>query len=245
MGYTPKEQLTKTAFAEGTVLLFDKPYGWTSFDVVGKIRGLIRHRLGLKKTKVGHAGTLDPLATGLLIVCTGKLTKSIDSYQALEKEYSGTFFIGQTTPSFDLETQPGELSPTEHITYDTVIQTTKKFIGSFEQIPPQFSAKKIEGERAYTYARQGQTRVLKPKNVSIRKFNITKFELPEIGFNVVCTKGTYIRALARDFGEALQTGAYLKDLRRERIGGFLVSDAWEVANFESFIKNMQSSKGII
>lgn len=245
MGYTPKEQLTKTAFAEGTVLLFDKPYGWTSFDVVGKVRGLIRRRLGLKKTKVGHAGTLDPLATGLLIICTGKLTKSIDSYQAQEKEYSGTFFIGQTTPSYDLETKPGETLPTEHITHDRVVQTTSKFLGSFEQMPPQFSAKKIEGERAYTYARKGQTSVLKPKTVCISQFDITKFEPPEIGFNVVCSKGTYIRALARDYGEALQTGAYLKDLRRERIGDFLVADAWEISDFESFIKNIQGNKGII
>jgi tRNA pseudouridine55 synthase len=245
MGHTPKELLTRNAFAEGTVLLFDKPYGWTSFDVVGKVRGLIRHRLGLKKTKVGHAGTLDPLATGLLIVCTGKLTKTIDSYQALEKEYSGTFFIGQTTPSYDLETKPGETQPTAHITHNMVMQATNNFIGSFEQMPPQFSAKKIEGERAYTFARKGQTSVLKPKNVCISKFSITKFELPEIGFNVICSKGTYIRALARDFGDSLQTGAYLKDLRRERIGNFLVDNAWELKNFEAFIRELQGKPDII
>jgi tRNA pseudouridine55 synthase len=245
MGNTQKDVLTKTTLAEGTVLLFDKPIGWTSFDVVGKVRGLIRRRLGLKKIKVGHAGTLDPLATGLLIVCTGKLTKSIDSYQALEKEYSGTFYIGQTTPSYDLETEPGEILPIDHITHEMVVQTARNFIGSFEQTPPQYSAKKIEGERAYTYARKGQTSILKPKKVSIRMFSITKYQLPELDFNVVCSKGTYIRALARDFGEALRSGAYLKNLRRERIGDFLVADAWEISNFESFIKNIQGEQDII
>ncbi len=239
MHQPPNELFTKTTFAEGTVLLFDKPYGWTSFDVVGKVRGLIHHRLGLKKTKVGHAGTLDPLATGLLIVCTGKLTKSIDNYQALEKEYSGTFFLGQTTPSYDLETKPGEVLPTDHLSEELVQQTSRTFVGSFDQMPPQYSARKIEGERAYTFARRGEARDLKPKGVIIREFLITRFQLPEIDFKVKCSKGTYIRALARDLGEALHTGAYLKTLRRESIGNFHVSDAWSISSFEALISSIQ------
>lgn len=234
-----KEPLSKTAFAEGTALLFDKPYGWTSFDVVGKIRALIRHQLGLKKVKVGHAGTLDPLATGLLIVCTGKMTKSIDSFQAQEKEYSGTFFLGQTTPSYDLETTPGENRPIDHLSHEIIQHATKLFVGSYDQMPPQFSAKKIEGERAYAYARRGEESILKPKTVSVKEFAITRFQAPEADFRVICSKGTYIRALARDFGEALKTGAYLKSLRRERIGSYHVSDAWSIKDFERFIASLK------
>jgi tRNA pseudouridine55 synthase len=237
----PEKPASKTSFAEGAVLLFDKPYGWTSFDVVGKVRSLIRRRLGLKKTKVGHAGTLDPLATGLLIICTGKMTKSIDNYQALEKEYSGTFFLGQTTPSYDLETLPGESRSIDHLSHEITQRTANQFVGTLDQIPPQFSAKKIEGERAYTFARRGESTVLKPKNVFINEFVITSFQPPLASFKVVCSKGTYIRALARDFGEALKTGAYLQSLRRERIGTFHVSNAWNLQNFESFIIGLEAN----
>lgn len=227
--------------SEGSILLFDKPYKWTSFDVVGKIRSLIRHRLGLKKTKIGHAGTLDPLATGLLVIATGKLTKTIDHYQALEKEYSGTFFLGQTTPSYDLETKPEGNYPTAHITPELARAAAMSLTGSFDQMPPQYSAKKIEGERAYEFARRGEKAVLKTRRVKISAFEITRFELPEIGFRIVCSKGTYIRALARDFGNSLQSGAYLKDLRRERIGSLMVAQAWAIDDFEQHIRKLAES----
>lgn len=222
-------------YAEGKVLLFDKPYLWTSFDVVGKVRSLLKHKLGLKKIKIGHAGTLDPLATGLLIVCTGRQTKSISIYQDLEKEYTGTFFLGQTTPSYDLETRPDQNYPTGHIGREMADEATRRFTGVFEQMPPDYSAKKIEGERAYTLARRGETIPLKTRTVQISGFEITRFELPEVDFRVVCSKGTYIRALARDFGEALGSGAYLKNLRRVRIGDLHIDEAITIEDFEKHL----------
>lgn len=223
--------------AEGAVLTFDKPLGWTSFDVVNKFRLLVRHILGLKKLKAGHAGTLDPLATGLLIICTGKQTKSIESIQEMEKEYTGTFELGQTTPSFDLETSPDATFPTQHITGQMISAALEKLSGIQKQIPPMFSAKKIDGQRAYEMARRGESAELKAREVLISAFEITRFELPEADFRVVCSKGTYIRSLARDFGQELGSGAYLKNLRRVRTGSFQVEKAWTIDGFQDHLRS--------
>ncbi|MCK9616961.1 MAG: tRNA pseudouridine(55) synthase TruB [Lentimicrobiaceae bacterium] len=215
-------------FISGEVLFFDKPYGWSSFDVVNKVRNFIRRELGIEKLKIGHAGTLDPLATGLLILCTGAFTKRIEEFQAKEKEYTGTFILGATTPSFDLE-KPIDLTfPIHHIRPEDIRQTAQFFTGTFEQVPPVFSAVKISGKRAYKYARQQEEVIIQPKTVTISKFEITRIALPEVDFSVVCSKGTYIRALARDFGTTLQSGAHLTALRRTRIGNFNISQACEI-----------------
>ncbi len=227
-------KITPEEFIAGTVLLLDKPLYWTSFDVVKKIKALLRHRLKIKKIKVGHAGTLDPLASGLLIICTGKKTKEIEAFQNLEKEYTGTFYLGASTPSSDLETQPDEFFHTNHIDADLVEKAAEKFTGEIEQVPPLFSAKKIGGERAYFHARRGDATILKPNKVSIFEFEITRFELPEADFKIICSKGTYIRAIARDFGKEVRSGAYLKALRRTKIGNFSVVDAWSVDDLENF-----------
>jgi len=227
-------KITPEEFIAGTVLLLDKPLYWTSFDVVKKIKALLRHRLKIKKIKVGHAGTLDPLASGLLIICTGKKTKEIEAFQNLEKEYTGTFYLGASTPSSDLETQPDEFFHTNHIDADLVEKAAEKFTGEIEQVPPLFSAKKIGGERAYFHARRGDATILKPNKVSIFQFEITRFELPEADFKIICSKGTYIRAIARDFGKEVRSGAYLKALRRTKIGNFSVVDAWSVDDLENF-----------
>ncbi|MFW5687471.1 MAG: tRNA pseudouridine(55) synthase TruB [Bacteroidota bacterium] len=237
---TSNHELAKE-FAEGKVLLIDKPLHWTSFDAVNKIKSLLKHRLGLKKIKVGHAGTLDPLASGLLIICTGKMTRSIDAFQAREKEYTGTFYIGATTPSSDLETQPDQVYPTDHINEDTVHAAAQKFQGKILQIPPLFSAKKIEGKRAYEHARAGDQLQLKANVIEIKSFDIVRWELPEADFNVVCGKGTYIRALARDFGEQLGSGAYLKALRRTRIGEFSVEQALSPEQLSQIINEAAST----
>ena len=213
-------------FAQGEVLLVDKPLRWTSFDVVNKLRNALKKNYG--KIKVGHAGTLDPLATGLLIICTGKFTKRIDEFQAQEKEYTGSFLLGATTPTLDAEMAPDKLFPTDHITPEMVQEAAKKFIGDIQQMPPMFSALKVGGETAYKAAREGRELELKPRQVSIREFELTDISLPEVSFRVVCSKGTYIRSLARDMGTALDSGAYLTSLRRTRIGEFKVSDAWEL-----------------
>ena len=226
-------------FLSGRVLLIDKPPGWTSFDIVKKIKALLRHRLKLKKIKVGHAGTLDPLATGLLIICTGKKTREIDNYQAKEKEYTGTFFLGASTPSSDLETEPDEFFPTDHITETLVNEAARKFTGELDQVPPLFSAKKIDGERAYFHARRGDATILKSNKIFIHKFGIMQLDLPEVKFRVVCSKGTYIRALARDFGKEVNSGAYLKELRRTRIGEFSVEDAWTTEQLENYFKKIE------
>jgi tRNA pseudouridine55 synthase len=214
-----------TPFEEGQVLLIDKPYEWTSFQVVNKLKWKLRHTYKLAKLKIGHAGTLDPLATGLLIVCTGKFTKRIEEFQAQEKEYTGTFVLGATTPCYDMEKPVDREFSTEHITTDMIMQTAQSFIGEQDQVPPIFSAVKIDGKRAYDYARQSQDVEIKAKSITIKAFEVTRIEMPEVDFRIVCSKGTYIRAIARDFGDRLKSGAYLSALRRTRIGEFLVADA--------------------
>ena len=217
---------------EGTVLLIDKPYEWTSFDAVNKIR----YACGGRKIKVGHAGTLDPLATGLLIICVGKKTKTIDSIQSQEKEYTGTFTIGATTPSYDLETEVDNTYPTEHITTDNILATARTFIGFQEQIPPVFSAIKINGKRAYDKARKGEKIEMKKRPITIEEFEITNIALPEISFRIKCSKGTYIRSIAHDFGSRLQSGAYLSSLKRTKIGEFSIEDASPLIELADQIK---------
>jgi len=227
-----------TNFLEGAILLIDKPYGWTSFNVVSKIKYLLRRRTGVKSIKVGHAGTLDPLATGLLVICVGKATKQVESYLKDDKEYVATFRLGQTTPSFDMETQMDQEYPIEHITDEMVTKVAKSFLGEQDQIPPLFSAKSIQGKRAYSFARQGVDMELAPVKIKIHELEIIKFELPSITLRIKCSKGTYIRSLARDFGKALNSGAYLSDLRRIGSGDFKISNAVELVEFEKIFKEM-------
>jgi tRNA pseudouridine55 synthase len=217
-------------FLEGKILLFDKPLHWTSFDVVKKVRVLT------KVSKVGHAGTLDPLATGLLIICTGKFTKKINEYMGMRKEYTGTFTLGATTPTFDLESNPENFKPFHYLTEKEIKAATQQFTGDILQVPPQHSAIKKEGKPLYLSARKGIEVAVEPRPVSISAFDITKIELPVVHFNVNCSTGTYIRSLANDFGKALQTGAYLSSLRRTKIGNFKVDDAYSVENFGNEIK---------
>lgn len=224
-------------FMSGVVLLIDKPIGWTSFDVVNKIRGKIRHSLGIKKIKVGHAGTLDPLATGLLIVCTGRLTKEIDTLQAQDKEYSGHITLGGTTATYDSEFPPDQHFPYDHINEQSLIQTTSLFLGKISQIPPIYSAIKINGQTAYSLARKGKEVEMKAREVSIYKFDLTNTTMPEIAFEVKCSKGTYIRSLAHDYGKALHSGAYLSSLRRESIGSYSVNEAFSMEEIVCFIEN--------
>lgn len=219
--------MTVDDFKNGQVLLIDKPLHWTSFQVVNKLRWSIRKKFNLKKIKVGHAGTLDPLATGLLIICTGKFTKKINEYQAQTKEYKGTFTIGATTPSYDLETEIDQTFPTEHLTNELIHKTTEQFIGEISQKPPIFSAIKKDGKRLYELARAGETTEIKSRLVTVHEFKITKINLPEIQFRIVCSKGTYIRSLAYDFGIVLKSGAHLSELRRTKIGNYSVIDADE------------------
>lgn len=225
-----------TDYISGAVLLFDKPYGWTSFDVVNSVRYAIQKKLKIKGLKVGHAGTLDPLASGLLIVCTGKETKNIETYQALEKEYTGTFFLGATTLTCDLESEPGDFRDISEISPEQINKVAHSFLGVQQQVPPIFSAIKVDGKRAYEYARNNHEVNITPKTITIDAFEITRIELPEVDFRVVCSKGTYIRALARDFGEKLGCGAYLKALRRKRIGHYRVEDALDVIAFKENMK---------
>lgn len=215
-------------FKAGTMLLVDKPQDWTSFDVVNKIRHKIKRRLGVKKIKVGHAGTLDPMATGLLIICTGKATKTIDGYQGMPKTYTGTVLLGATTPSFDAETPVDAQYPIDHITNEAIEAARQQFIGDLEQIPPVFSAIKVDGQPLYKKARKGIEVKVEPRPVSIYSFEITRIDLPEIDFEVHCSKGTYIRSLAHDFGKALDSGAHLIALRRTAIGEYKVNDAWQI-----------------
>lgn len=229
----PPHPLTQE-FNEGKVLLINKPLGWTSFDVVNKIRNVTRAK------KVGHAGTLDPLATGLLILCTGKFTKKIDEYQAQEKEYTGTITLGATRPSFDMETEIDAEFPTDHITPQMIADATQQFTGIIEQIPPQYSAIKVGGKRAYDSAREGKEVAIKPRQVEIKEFEITGIEMPNVHFRVVCSKGTYIRTLAYDMGRALNSGAHLSALCRTRIGDFLLKDAVEVEAFVNEVKEIRS-----
>ncbi len=215
-------------FKEGEVFLIDKPLDWTSFDVVNFIRSLIRRFHGIARLKVGHAGTLDPLATGLLIICTGKMTRQIDTFQMQTKTYTGTILLGQTTPTFDLESEPDGFFPTDAITPEQMEAARLQFVGDIKQYPPKYSAIKIKGKRAFDYARSDEEIELKARDVTIEAFNIGTDRFPEINFEVRCSKGTYIRSLANDFGKALGNGACLKSLRRTRIGDFSVDDAWEL-----------------
>lgn len=224
---------------EGNILLFDKPYGWTSFDLVRKIRNALTRTLKIKKLKVGHAGTLDPLASGLMVVCTGKATKQIDLLQAGEKEYIATLKLGATTPSYDLETQEDNQFPSGHITKSMIESTFNQFTGNILQVPPVFSAVKIDGKRAYEHARKGNDPELKAKQVVIKSIELVSLDMPEMTIRVVCGKGTYIRALARDLGAALHSGAYLTGLRRIRSGNFRVEDAETI---ESFLKKLERSE---
>jgi tRNA pseudouridine55 synthase len=228
---------TKDDFLSGQVLLIDKPLTWTSFQAVNKLRWEIRHAFDIKKIKVGHAGTLDPLATGLLVICTGKMTKQINIFQGQEKEYTGTFTLGGTTPSFDLETEVNETFPTVHITDELIHATTQQFIGQINQFPPVFSAIKKDGKRLYEFARAGEEVEIKSRQVEITEFEITQINALELHFRVVCSKGTYIRSLANDFGKALNSGAHLSSLRRTRIGDFKVENALTP---EAFIESLPS-----
>lgn len=221
---------------EGEILLVNKPYRWTSFDVIGSLRGLIKHLIG-KKIKIGHAGTLDPLATGLLIVCTGKATKRIEEFMAFDKEYTGTFVLGATTPSFDMEKEVNETFPTGHITPEMINQAAQSLCGDIMQVPPMFSAIKVDGKRAYESARKDKDIGLAARPVSVPVFEITRIEMPEVDFRIVCSKGTYIRALARDFGEALGSGAYLSALCRTRIGPHKLCDAHQVEELKVILRS--------
>lgn len=227
-------------FIEGEILYFNKPIEWTSFDIVGKVRWLICKKLGIKKLKVGHAGTLDPLATGVMIVCTGKKTKLIDTFQYQTKEYVATLQLGSTTPSFDLEHPIDNTYPTEHITEELIKKTIPQFKGEIWQIPPTYSAVKIEGKRAYSFARKGLEVELKPKLLVIDEIDILSFDKDamQLTIRVVCSKGTYIRALARDIGQALNSGAHLIQLTRTRIGDITLEKCMTVEQFETEIKKM-------
>jgi tRNA pseudouridine55 synthase len=225
--------MTAEDVKNGQVLLIDKPLEWTSFQVVNKVRWLLRKQYGLKKLKVGHAGTLDPLATGLLVLCTGRFTKKIETFQGQEKEYTGTITLGATTPSYDMETAIDGTFPIAHISEEKLQEATKDFIGVIQQRPPVFSALKKDGKRLYDYARSGEAVEIAARTVHISEFKITRFEGAEVDFRVVCGKGTYIRSLAHDFGRALQTGAYLSALRRTRIGSFEVAEAMTLEAYEA------------
>lgn len=216
-------------FEKGEVLLFDKPLKWTSFDLVRKVRGLIRIK------KVGHAGTLDPLATGLMIICTGKMTKQIDTFQAQIKEYTGTFKLGATTPCYDMEQPEDATFPTEHISEQMIREMVNQFTGVISQLPPPHSAVKVDGKRAYELARKGREVVMKSREVTIEAFEITGINMPEVSFRIVCSKGTYIRSIAHDFGKALGSGAYLTSLCRTRIGEFRLENAMQLADFSALV----------
>ncbi|MBC7721874.1 MAG: tRNA pseudouridine(55) synthase TruB [Pedobacter sp.] len=224
-----------TEFIEGKFLLFDKPLTWTSFNVVSKVRYLT------KVKKVGHAGTLDPLATGLLIVCTGKFTKKINDYMGMTKEYVGTITLGSTTPSFDLETNPENFKNTSYLTAENILAATAQFTGNILQMPPQHSAIKKDGKRLYESARLGIVVEVEPRPVTIYSFEIEKIELPIVHFKVVCSTGTYIRSLANDFGAALGVGGYMSSLCRTKIGNFSIADALTVTDFEASIKQLRAT----
>ena len=226
-------------FKEGEVLYFDKPYRWTSFALVNKVRYHISRRLGVKKIKVGHAGTLDPLATGVMIVCTGKATKRIEEFQYHTKEYIATLQLGATTPSYDLEKEINATFPTGHITRELVEETLQRFVGTIEQVPPVFSACKVDGKRAYELARKGDEVRLKPKTLVIDEIELLACNLPEIKIRVVCSKGTYIRALARDIGEALHSGAHLTGLIRTRVGEVALDRCMKVEDFEDWLNQQE------
>ncbi len=222
-------------FLGGEILLFDKDLNWTSFDLVQRVRNTLCRKMGIKKMKVGHAGTLDPLATGLMILCTGKATKKIEELQNGEKEYLVTIKLGATTPSFDLETEVNETFDYSHVNEELIFDTLKKFEGEIEQVPPVFSAVKVKGRRAFEYARNGEELKLQPKKIVINKIDIELIELPIIKLLVNCSKGTYIRSLARDIGEELKCGAHLTSLRRTKIGNYKIDDAFKI---DFFLENL-------
>jgi tRNA pseudouridine55 synthase len=228
-------------FAEGEFLLVDKPEGWTSFDAVNKIRHLLRHYLGIKKIKVGHAGTLDPLATGLLLVCTGLKTREIAGLTGLDKEYSGTFFIGASTPSYDRETEVDRQYDTDHISQERIRDCANDFTGRQMQVPPAYSAIKVGGTRSYRKARSGEAMIMQPREVFIREFEITEAGIPFTTFRVLCSKGTYIRSLANDFGRALNSGAYLYSLRRTKIGDYKLRDALGLQELETILRTLKTN----
>ena len=229
---------SETDWQKGVVLLIDKPLGWTSFNIVSKIRSLLYHNLGLKKIKVGHAGTLDPLATGLLVVCVGKATKRVVEFQHQDKEYLATFALGATTPSFDLETSIDHRYPIEHVSLELIEEALVGLSGEQMQIPPLFSAKSVDGGRAYKLARRGVVHELDPVPVTIHKMEVVRFALPTLELRVRCSKGTYIRSLARDIGKAVNSGAHLTELRRISSGSFNVSNAMSIDYFENKIRTM-------
>ena len=222
-------------FQNGEIILIDKELNWTSFDVVSKLRNSIKKKLDLKKIKVGHAGTLDPLATGLIIICTGKMTKRIDEFSCLNKTYTGKITIGSSTPSYDLETKPNVYYPTDHINDELILNTAKKFIGKILQKPPIFSAVKKDGVRLYKLARKGVNVKVEKREITIHDFTITSINFPEIEFSVCCSKGTYIRSLANDYGKELGSGAHLSELRRTSIGEYSVDNSYKLM---SFIRNI-------
>jgi tRNA pseudouridine55 synthase len=228
----------KSIFEEGQVLLFDKPVYWTSFDLVNKVRIIIRSTFGIKKIKVGHAGTLDPLARGLMIVCTGKATRKIDDFRDLDKEYVATIHLGETTPSFDLETETDNRYPTDHITEEMVKDVLAGFLGEQKQLPPMYSAKLISGKRAYEFARKGIEKKLDPVTVFFKEIELLSFEIPEIKVRLLCSKGTYIRSFARDFGTALKSGGYLSSLERTAIGVYHIRNAYSLDKFQEYIEQM-------
>lgn len=225
--------MTPEEYLEGQVLLIDKPLKWSSFQAVNKLKYLLINKVGLpKKFKIGHAGTLDPLATGLLLICTGKFTKKISELQGQVKEYTGTFYIGATTPSYDLETEIDQTFPTDHINEDLIHETVKQFLGEIDQKPPIFSAIKKDGVRLYEHARAGESIEIESRKTTIHEFEITRIALPEVDFRVVCSKGTYIRSLAYDFGKAMNSGSHLTVLRRTKIGDYDVKNAIDINLFE-------------
>lgn len=234
--------MENTNLLEGGVLLINKPLEWTSFDVVKKARNLLRTQFEVKKIKVGHAGTLDPLASGLLVVCTGKFTKRIAEFQGQEKEYTGTFTLGATTPSYDLETEIDQTFPTANIKNESIESAIKKFTGTIDQFPPLFSALKKDGERLYEKARRGEEVQVDARQVHIHEFEITRVYLPKIDFRVVCSKGTYIRSLAHDFGKALNSGAHLSSLCRTRIGNFHLNQAIDIETLKYYIETQDIPK---
>jgi tRNA pseudouridine55 synthase len=230
------KSLNQYDFLRGATLLVDKPKGWTSFDVVNKLRFRLKHALNVKKIKVGHAGTLDPMATGLLIICTGKATKLLADYQGLSKEYTGTLTLGASTPSYDAETEIDETFPVDHLTPELLKEARENFLGEIDQIPPMFSAIKVGGQPLYKKARKGEVIALEPRRVVIYEFELTHIDLPRIDFRVHCSKGTYIRSLAHDFGKAVGSGAYLSALRRTKVGNFRIEDAWELDELSAAIE---------
>ncbi len=234
--------MENTNLLEGGVILINKPLEWTSFDVVKKARNLLRTQFEVKKIKVGHAGTLDPLASGLLVVCTGKFTKRIAEFQGQEKEYTGTFTLGATTPSYDLETEIDQTFPTANIKNESIESAIKKFTGTIDQFPPLFSALKKDGERLYEKARRGEEVQVDARQVHIHEFEITRVYLPKIDFRVVCSKGTYIRSLAHDFGKALNSGAHLSSLCRTRIGNFHLNQAIDIETLKYYIETQDIPK---